>query len=158
MKIDAFMGKLGQSDPPRPLFHGEKICLKPTRNLEVSFSRTGEFGGVGRALTLGAIFDAYFALHSWVDYPAWDNPGQRNGGFDFSYKVPWVRNYLTLYGTAMSRDDVTPLIAFHPAARAHQSRGGIVAPAPPREAKLRAEFVDTNPPNAPRRSEQGAIE
>lgn len=157
VKIDAFMGKLsGNQFPPRPLFHGEKISLKPTRNLEISFSRTGEFGGVGRALTLGAIFNTYFGLHSSVWYPAWENPGQRNGGFDFTYKVPGIRNYLTLYGTAMSRDDVTPLVTFIP-------MRGLINPGMelshlPHLAKLdfRAEFVDTNPRNAPRRNGQFA--
>ncbi len=48
-KTDFFIGKLsGNEFPPRPLIHGEKISFKPTANLEVGFSRTAEFGGVGR--------------------------------------------------------------------------------------------------------------
>ncbi len=115
IKAEAFLGKLsGNQFPPRPLLHGEKITFKPTENLELSFSRTAEFGGVGRALTPGAFFNTYFGFKSSVWYPAWDNPGQRNGGFDFSYKVPGLRNWLTIYGTAMSRDDPTPLVALTP--------------------------------------------
>lgn len=155
VKIDTFLGKLaGNQFPPRPLFHGEKITLKPTRNLEISFSRTGEFAGVGRPLTLGALFNTYFAFRSSVDYPASDNPGQRDGGFDFTYRVPHVRNYLTVYATTMSRDDITPLIAFNPV-RALFNPGLDIAKLPHLpKLELRAEFVDTNPPNAPRRNGQ----
>ncbi len=157
VKIDAFMGKLsGNQFPPRPLFHGEKISLKPTQNLEISFSRTGEFGGVGRALTLGAIFNTYFAVKSSVWYPAWDNPGQRNGGFDISYRVPRLRDWLTLYATLMSRDDITPLFAFFPV-RALGNPGVYLSRVPHvRRLDFRAEWVATNPPNPPRRNGQFA--
>jgi membrane-associated phospholipid phosphatase len=157
IKVDAFMGKLADNQyPPRPLFHGEKFSLKPTQNLEISFSRTGEFGGVGRALTLGAIFNTYFALRSSVWYPAGENPGQREGGFDFTYRVPKLRDWLTVYATLMSRDDVTPLFAFFPI-RALVNPGVYLSRVPhlPR-LDFRAEWVETNPPNAPRRNGQFA--
>jgi hypothetical protein len=148
VKVDAFMGKLsGNQFPPRPLFHGEKLSLKPTENLEISFSRTGEFGGVGRPLTLGAIFNTYFAPKSSFDYGASDNPGQRNGGFDLSYRIPGVRNWLTVYTTLMSRDDVTPLFAFFPI-RALMSTGLYVPQVPHlRRLDFRAEGVTTDPRN-----------
>jgi hypothetical protein len=37
-----------------------------------------------------------------------DNPGKRTGGFDFSWKLPFVRNWLTLYTDAYSSDDPSP--------------------------------------------------
>jgi Capsule assembly protein Wzi len=112
IKLDLFFGKLsGNQFPPDPLIHGEKISFKPTENLELGFSRTTEFGGVGRALTSGAIINSYFSFASSVNYSASQNPGKRTGGFDFSYKIPFVRNWLTLYADALSADDPSPLDA-----------------------------------------------
>ncbi|MBZ5565723.1 MAG: phosphatase PAP2 family protein [Acidobacteriia bacterium] len=149
LKVEAFFGQLaGNQFPPRPFFHGERISVKPTENLELGFSRTAEFGGVGRPLTWGSLFNTYFSVRSSVLYPAWNNPGQRNGGFDFSYRVPWVRNWLTLYGTAMTRDDPTPLMAFTPL-RALINPGVYLSHIPhfPR-LDFRAEGVTTIPPAA----------
>src|SRR5208282_5201363 len=57
IKVDAFYGKLsGNQWPPRPLIHGEKISLKPTPNLELGFTRTVEFAGVGNGLTINRIY------------------------------------------------------------------------------------------------------
>jgi hypothetical protein len=150
VKAEAFFGKLsGNQFPPRPFFHGERISVKPTENLEVGFSRTAEFGGVGRPLTLGAIINSYFGVHPSEHYPESQNPGQRNGGFDFSYRVPWLRNWVTAYGTAMSRDDITPLVAFTPL-RAAINPGLYLSRVPHvPQLDLRVEAVITNPPNAP---------
>ena len=111
-KLDLFIGRMQGNDfPPRPLFHGEKITFKPTKNLELGFSRTVEFGGVGRAMTLGAIFNSYVSFSSSVGVAANQNPGHRVGGFDFSYRLPFVRDWLTLYGDSMTADDPSPIDA-----------------------------------------------
>jgi hypothetical protein len=147
-KVDAFVGKLsGNSFPPRTLLHGEKLTIKPTPNLEFSISRTGEFGGVGRALTPAAIWNTYFVFNqSSVQYPASKNPGKRTGGIDFLYRVPFARDWLTVYAASLSSDDPSPLsnpprAAFNP---------GIYMPQLPRLEKLdfRFEAVYTNPPIA----------
>lgn len=110
MKVDFFMGKLSGSEfPPRPLMHGEKISFKPTPNFEFGFARTVEFGGVGRAMTAGAIWNSYVSVTSSTNYSASRNPGKRSSGVDCSYKVPFVRNWLTVYADSFAADDVTPL-------------------------------------------------
>lgn len=154
-KIDAFMGKLsGNEFPPRPLFHGEKLSLRPTQNLEVSFSRTGEFGGVGRPLTFGALFNTYFGYKSSELYPAWDNPGQRNTGFDLSYRLPGLRNWLTVYSTLMARDEVTPLIDFFPV-RVFMEPGFYLSRFPHiPHLDLRGEAVTTDPRNGENKTGQ----
>jgi hypothetical protein len=112
VKLDFFAGKLaGNEFPPRPVIHGEKISFSPTPNLQFGFSRTSEFGGVGRPLTLGAIWHSYFSFVSSVNYGPSANPGKRTGGFEFSYKVPFVRNWLTIYADSLSPDDPSPLDA-----------------------------------------------
>jgi Capsule assembly protein Wzi len=150
MKWDLFFGKLsGDQYPPRPLIHGEKIGFKPTKNLELSFSRTAEFGGVGRALTIGAIWSSYTSFQSSVYYPASRNPGERNGGFDFSYRIPGLRNWVTVYGDFASRDDPNPLDAPR---RAAWNPGLYLAwiPYVPR-LDFRVEAVNTNPLSSPNR-------
>ncbi|HTQ98168.1 MAG TPA: capsule assembly Wzi family protein, partial [Candidatus Acidoferrum sp.] len=112
MKIDLFVGRMRGNDyPSGPIFHGEKITFKPTKNVQLGFSRTTEFGGEGRAMTLGAIWHSYVAYTSSFNYAANDNPGHRVGGFDFSYKLPFVRNWLTLYTDSMTSDDPNPIDA-----------------------------------------------
>ncbi len=76
MKSELFFGQLsGNKFPARPLLHGEKISFKPTENLELGFSRTAEFGGVGRPLTSAAIFNSYAGFVSSANYGRNDNPG-----------------------------------------------------------------------------------
>ncbi|HUN60742.1 MAG TPA: capsule assembly Wzi family protein [Candidatus Sulfotelmatobacter sp.] len=152
-KLDFFLGTLsGNESPPHPLLHGEKISFKLTRNLELSFSRTGEFAGQGRALTLGALFHTYFSFQSSASYSSSQNPGERNGGFDFSYRIPGLRNWMTLYGDFMSRDDPSPVDAPR---RASWSPGLYLAWLPflPK-LDFRLEGVNTDPPSSPARNGQ----
>jgi membrane-associated phospholipid phosphatase len=112
MRWDAFFGKLqGNELSPAPFFHGEKISFKPTPNLEFGFTRTVEVGGPGRPFTLDRLFLTYFSATSYVDKPALKDPGKRDGGFDFSYRLPFVRKWLTLYNDSISADDPSPLAA-----------------------------------------------
>jgi Capsule assembly protein Wzi len=152
-KVDVFLGELsGNRFPPHPLLHGEKISFKPTRNLELSFSRTGEFAGEGRALTPGALLHTYFSFQSSDSYSASQNPGERNGGFDFSYHIPGLRNWITLYADLMSRDDPNPLDA----PRRASWNPGLYFSWLPYAPKLdfRLEGVSTDPPSSPARNGQ----
>jgi len=113
MKVDAFFGKLAGNDfPSRPMLHAEKVSFKPTKNLELGWSRMAELGGVGRPLTLAALFNSYTGFEkSSVYYAANDNPGKRTSGFDFSYRLPFVRNWLTVYLDSIASDDPSPVDA-----------------------------------------------
>ena len=147
MKWDLFFGKLsGNIFPPRPLIHGEKISFKPTPNLELGFSRTVELGGVGRPLTLGHLALSYFSLTSPTNETPNTDPGKRTGGFDLTYRVPFVRNWLTFYIDSLGDDDPSPL--------ANPRRAGINPgfyltrfPKIPR-LDLRVEGVNTNTPSS----------
>jgi hypothetical protein len=118
MKLDFFVGKLsGNQFPPRPLLHGEKFSFKPIRDLELGFTRVAEFGGVGRAITPLAVFRSYFSFtNSDLFAPGAPNPGKRMAGFDFNYRIPGLRNWLTIYSDSFSTDDVSPLSHFSRAA------------------------------------------
>jgi hypothetical protein len=145
VKLDLFYGQLsGNEFPPRPLIHGEKISFKPTPNLELGWSRTSEFGGVGRPLTLGALWNSYVSFVSSVNYRPSVNPGKRTGGFEFSYKVPFVRNWLTIYMDSLTPDDPSPIGAPRRAAL----NPGFYLPRIPGLPKLdfRFEAIYTNTP------------
>ncbi len=153
VKTDLFFGKLSDNQfPPRPLIHGEKISFRTTPNWEFGFERTSELGGVGRALTAGAVWESYVSHTSSFFYPANRNPGKRTIGLDFSYRLPHLRNWATLYGDALlpasnptNRDmDKSP---FDQPART-AVRSGLFMPRLPRLPKLdfRVESVYTDPP------------
>jgi hypothetical protein len=147
MKLDLFYGKLsGNQFPPRPMIHGEKISFKPTPNLELGFSRTVELGGVGRPLTIGRIARSYFSITSPKNETAGNDPGKRTGGFDISYRLPYVRDWLTLYADSLSTDDPSPIDAPR---RAGISPGIYLSHVPklPR-LDLRVEAVYTDTPSS----------
>ena len=119
MKIDLFFGKLsGNQFPARPLLHGEKFTFKPSPNLEFGFTVTSEMAGVGRPTTLKAIELSYFSLTNSVFFGA-INPGKRTAGFDMNYRIPHLRDWLTIYTDSLTTDNITafadlPRAAFAP--------------------------------------------
>jgi hypothetical protein len=71
-----------------------------------------------------------------------DDPGARFSAFNFSYRLPFVRKYLTLYADSESHDDLTPVSAPRRAAY----RPGIYLSQFPglRRLDLRVEGVSTD--------------
>jgi hypothetical protein len=112
VRWDMYFGALqGHQTSPGPFFHGEKMSFKPTRNLEFGFSRTVILGGAGLPLTLDRLFRSYFSVTSVNGETPATDPGKRTGGFDFSYRVPMLRNWLTIYTDSLADDDPSPLAA-----------------------------------------------
>jgi capsule assembly protein Wzi/PAP2 superfamily protein len=153
MKTDFFFGKLsGNEFPPRPLIHGVKITAQRTRNLEVSFIATTEFGGVGRPLTLAAVLNSFVSVRSSDLYSPYNNPGKRTIGSDFTYTIPHLRNWMTFYANGLLPEDnptnfdmsQSPISIW----RRLAIRSGIYIPRLPRLPKLdfRVEAVYTDPP------------
>jgi len=99
-------------NPGDPWVHVEKVSFKPTRDLEFGFERTVIWGGKGHEpVTLHTFLRSFFSLDSVVPavkYTAQD-PGARFGAFDFTYRLPFVRNWLTLYTDSEAHDAVSPL-------------------------------------------------
>jgi hypothetical protein len=112
MYYDIYFGRLnGHQFPPRPWTYGEKISFKPTPNLELGFSRTVVFAGQGiTPLTFSTFVHSYFSVTS-EDKGTRRDPGKRQGGFNFSYRLPWVRDWATIYAEGLSTDDPSPLAA-----------------------------------------------
>ena len=114
VRIQGFFGKLyGQHfppGPPGPYFHGEKALLKPTPNLEIGFSKSAVAFGQGVPFTLSNLFASYFSTTDSGYLPYRKDPGSRQGGLDFSYRIPYLRKWLTIYTDNYSKDDASPLV------------------------------------------------
>jgi hypothetical protein len=146
-RYEFIIGSLkGHTYPNDPWMHLEKISFKPTRNVEFGFERTVIWGGKEHApITLHSFLKSFFSLTApnGAVKNSRDDPGARFGAFDFSYRLPFVRNWLTLYTDSEVHDDVSPIDAPRRAA----IRPGLYLSHVPGLPKLdiRAEAVSTDP-------------
>lgn len=108
------IGKLGgHTYTWRPWFNAQKVSLKMTDNLEMGFTRWSIFWGVGHPITFRSFFRNFTSTNSprGVDGVGVSDPGDRKGGFDFRYRIPGLRDWLTVYSDFYSDDDPSPLAA-----------------------------------------------
>lgn len=97
-----------------PWVHAEKISFKPTPNLEMGFERTVIWGGKGHVpITIHSFLKSFFSFQnvSNAEKVSRDDPGARFGAFDFNYRLPYLRHWLTLYTDSEAHDDVSPISA-----------------------------------------------
>ena len=113
-RYDNFFGKLsGHMYPRQPYFYGQKINFFPTKNLELGFSRDAVIAGDGSTpLTFGNFWKSFTSMSSGTYNNSVRNvDGARHASFDFRYRLPGVRNWLTLYTDSLVHDDVSPVDA-----------------------------------------------
>jgi hypothetical protein len=110
-----FTGLWTQSLSDQPFVVGEKASFKPTPNLEFGISATALFGGSGVAATSHKLLQAMFSNANGIPGTTGD-PGDRRGGFDFAYRVPGMRDWLTFYGDAFTDDEPNPWLAWNKSA------------------------------------------
>jgi membrane-associated phospholipid phosphatase len=125
---------------PQPFLWGGKISFKPTQNLELGFSVTTVFAGLGRPMTL----ETFKHTFSGSGNAQAVEPGDRRTGFDFSYRLPGLRRWVKLYNGSMAEDEPNPIA--YP--RRSAMNPGIYLVRIPKIQKLdfRAEGVYTNLP------------
>jgi hypothetical protein len=115
LRYDFFVGSLkGHTDPEDPWVHVEKISFKPTRNLELGFDRMVIWGGKGHEpITLHTFLKSFFSFQNVTvaEKDSAADPGARFGTFDFNYRLPFLRNWVTLYSDSLVHDDVSPISA-----------------------------------------------
>ena len=147
-RYDFIVGPLrGHTFPADPWVHAEKISFRPTENLEFGFERTVIWGGKGHVpITIHSFLKSFFSFSgvSAEEKFSRNDPGARFGAFDFSYRLPFLRNWLTLYADGEVHDDVSPIDA----PRRASWRPGLYlshVPGVPR-LDVRAEAVTTDPP------------
>jgi hypothetical protein len=135
-RYDFFVGSLkGHANPNDPWMHLEKINFKPISDLEFGFERTVIWGGKGHGcavavdpnavnivytivpcnepITLHTFLKSFFSTKnlSLTDKFSRDDPGARFSSFDFSWRLPWLKHWMTLYADGMAHDDVNPIDA-----------------------------------------------
>ena len=145
-----FVGSLQRhTDPNSPWVHVEKVSFKPTVNLELGFERTVIWGGKDHVpITVGSFLKSFFSFQdvSAAEKVSRGDPGARFGTFDFSYRLPYMRNWLTLYTDSLAHDDVSPISA----PRRAGIRPGLYLSHFPgfHPLDFRIEAVDTDPPTS----------
>jgi len=122
-RYDFFVGSLkGHTYPNDPWVHMEKVSFKPTRDLEFGFDRLTIWGGKGHEpITLHTFLHSFFSFQNVTSAEklSANDPGARFGTFDFSYRLPFLRKWITIYTDSLSHDDVSPISAprragYHP--------------------------------------------
>ncbi len=102
------VGQSGVSLNPQPYIHGMKLSVNPTPNLELSFSRTVIFGGPGFPVTWGSFWRSVFSNQSVTTVA--NDPGDRRVAFDFNYRIPGIRDWLTVYCDTFTDDEAFPVV------------------------------------------------
>ena len=115
MRYDFFYGSLkGHTDPNSPYTDSGMFSFRPTKNFEFGFQRTIIFGGANHApVTLHTFLKGFFDISdtTYEEKISWNDPGARFSDFNLSYRLPFVRNYLSFYLDSITHDDVTPISA-----------------------------------------------
>ena len=144
----------GHTYPNSPWIHTEKVSFQPTPNLELGFGRSVIWGGQGHEpITLHTFLRSFFSLTNVTYQTKYSNrdPGDRLGSFDFNYRLPFLRDWMTLYADAAAHDDVNPIDAPR---RASYRTGLYLARFPGAQAlDIRIEAANTDPPTS--RSNRG---
>ena len=96
---------VGPHISPQPFIWGDKVSFQPTPNFEFGMGLTAMFGGPGLPVTFGNFFRTLYA-HSSL---ATNNPGKRISAADFSYRIPGMRNWLTVYMDSLVVDEISPI-------------------------------------------------
>jgi hypothetical protein len=112
-------GQYGQALNPQPFLSGAKISFKFTANFEFSMSETSVCGGPGNPLTPSTLFKCNTGTHV-----NGDALGDGRTAVDFSYRIPKLRDRLTLYGDMFEEGEISPIN--HPEKAVFQ--GGIYLP------------------------------
>jgi hypothetical protein len=146
------VGSWTQSLSDQPFIVGEKVTLKPTSNLELGISATALFGGPGVPATAHKLLQAMFSSGNGSPGTSGD-PGDRRGGFDFAYRVPGLRDWLTFYADAFTDDEPNPWLAWNKTALT----SGLYLSKVPGISKLdfRVEGVYSDPPGGGATVEHG---
>ena len=100
------VGQSGVPLNPQPYINGLKWTMNPTPNLELSISETVIYGGPGFPLTWQSFWRSIASFRTVKNRQ--HDPGDRRAAFDFSYRIPGIRDWLTLYCDSFADDETFP--------------------------------------------------
>lgn len=106
----------GPEIKPQPFIHGGKISFHPAADLEFGMGVTTIFGGPGMPFTWHNFLRTFsFAIRNAGTAA---DAGDRRSSFDVSYRVPGLRDWLTVYHEALVEDEISPIGSSRPSLRA----------------------------------------
>ncbi len=123
MRAEYFLGQLGGAQfelngstllgpgniSPQPSLSGYKASFKPTPNLEFGMGVTAQFAGPGLPFTWRNYLRTFYVHNQTGPSASGANPGKRISSLDFSYRVPGIRRWLTVYGDTLVVDEISPI-------------------------------------------------
>ena len=123
MRAEYFLGQLGGTQfelngstllgpgniSPQPALSGLKASFKPTPNFEFGMGITAQFVGPGLPFTWANFLRTFYLHNQTGPTASGANPGKRISSADFSYRVPRLRNWLTVYADTLVVDEVSPI-------------------------------------------------
>ncbi len=98
---------LGRSLSRQPFVDGVKVNFQPTPNFQFGVGKTSLFGGPDFPVTLDTFYRSEFIPTNAGG--AGHDPGDRRSTFDFTYRIPGLRNWLVLYNDSFVEDEVSPI-------------------------------------------------
>jgi hypothetical protein len=114
-RYEGLFGDLkGWVQPRNPWVHAQKFSFKPTGNLEFGFSRVVIFAGEGHEpLTFGSFWHSFTSFHNvpLSEKLNRNDPGERHSSFDFTWRLPGLTHWVTLYSDSIVHDDTSPIDA-----------------------------------------------
>jgi membrane-associated phospholipid phosphatase len=100
----------GPGFSPQPFIHGDKLSFRPSQNLEIGMGITAMFGGPGLPFTFVNFLKTYYSHKANIA----SNPAKRFSAFDITYRVPGMRDWLTLYLDSLVGDEISPIGSTRP--------------------------------------------
>ena len=94
---------------PQPFLDGGKVSFKPTANLELGMGFTAQFVGPGLPFTFSNFIRTFYVHTQNTSTTTGNNPAKRATNADFTYRVPGIRKWLTIYGEALTVDEISPI-------------------------------------------------
>lgn len=98
---------LGRTLSKQPMVNGFKVNFKPTADFEFGVGRTGLFGGPDFPITMGSLKHSLFSTGNAFGRGV--DPGDRRSTFDFNWRLPGFRRWLTLYDDSFVEDEISPI-------------------------------------------------
>ena len=123
MHAEYFIGQLGGTQfelngstllgpgaiSPQPVLSGYKASFKPTPNFEFGMGVTAQFVGPGLPFTWKNFLRTFYAHNQTGPTVTNANPGKRISALDFTYRIPGIRDWLTVYGDTLVVDEISPI-------------------------------------------------
>ena len=101
---------VGPNLSPQPFIHENKISFRPTPNLEFGMGVSAMFGGPGLPFDWHEFLASYYGHNANTAI----NPAKRFSSFDVTYRIPGLRQWLTLYNDSIVGDEISPIGSSRP--------------------------------------------